>query len=204
LYSEEHEQPVWVAYLLTDDEVLGTVEHTDVFRQDPQIPTDSASLKDYRFSGDDRGDLAPTADMKWSVEAISASFLMSNISPQKPGFNRGVWRKLEEWVREQAIANEEVYIVTGPVLTDGPFQEIGPNGVDVPKRYFKVLLDYKEPEIKAMGFVLPNKSSRMPLMSFAIPMDQVEQLTGLDCFPLLPDNIEELLESKVTVDAWEN
>jgi endonuclease G len=80
------------------------------------------------------------------------SFLMSNMSPQGPEFNRGSRRKLEEWVRDQAIANEEVYVVTGPVLTDGPYPEIGPNGVDVPKRYFKVLLDYKDPELKVFPF----------------------------------------------------
>jgi endonuclease G len=68
------------------------------------------------------------------------------MSPQQPGFNRGIWKRLEEWVRDQAEANGEVYIVTGPVLTDGPYEEIGPNGVDIPKRYYKVILDYKEPE----------------------------------------------------------
>jgi len=48
---------------------------------------------------------------------------MSDISPQRPGFNRRIWRKLEELVRDQAIANEEVYIVTGPILADGPYEE---------------------------------------------------------------------------------
>ena len=57
LYSEEHEQPYWIAYLLTDDEVLGILERSDNFREDPQIPTGSASLEDYRGSGYDRGHL---------------------------------------------------------------------------------------------------------------------------------------------------
>jgi endonuclease G len=43
--------------------------------------------------------------MKWSEVAMSESFLMNNINPQEPGFNRGIRRKLEEWIREQAIAN---------------------------------------------------------------------------------------------------
>jgi len=61
--------------------------------------------------------------MKWSEEAMRDSFFMSDISPQRPGFNRRIWRKLEELVRDQAIANEEVYIVTGPILADGPYEE---------------------------------------------------------------------------------
>lgn len=141
--------------------------------------------------------------MKWSEEVMRDSFFMSNLSPQSPGFNWGIWRRLEEWVRDQAIANEEVYIVTGPVLTDGPYQEIGPNGVDVPKRYFKVLLDYKEPEIKAIGFIMPNESSSLPLSAFAVPVNQVEQITSLDFFHLLSDDMEEMLESVGDLNVWE-
>jgi len=201
-YSEEYEQPVWVAYLLTDDEIRGTLERTDNFRADPQISTGSASLGDYRGSGYDRGHLALAADMKWSAAAMSESFLLSNMSPQAPGFNRGIWRRLEEWVRDQAEADEEVYVVTGPVLTDGPYQEIGPNGVDVPKRYFKVILDYKAPELKAIGFILPNKSSSLPLSIYAVSVDQVETVTGLDFFYLLEDVDEEMLESVTDTSLW--
>jgi len=137
------------------------------------------------------GTWAPAAEMKWSEEAMRDSFYMSDMSPQKPGFNRGIWRKLEEWVRDQVLVNEEVYVVTGPVLTDGPFQEIRPNGVDVPKRYFKVLLDYEGPELKGIGFILPNESSGLPLSVFSMPVNHVEQITNIDFFHLLPDGIEE-------------
>ena len=89
------------------------------------------------------------------------------------------------------------------MLTDGPYEEIGLNGVDVPKRYFKVLLDYKEPEIKAIGFILPNESSSLPLSMFSVPVDQVEQVTNLDFFYLLPDDTEERLESASNIQEWE-
>lgn len=203
LYSEEHEQAAWLAYLLTNDEVLGSVERSDNFREDPQISTGSASLKDYKGSGYDRGHLAPAADMKWSEEAMRDSFLMSNMSPQAPGFNRGIWRRLEEWVRDQAIANEEVYIVTGPVLTDGPVPEIGANGVNVPKRYFKVLLDCKEPELKAIGFIVPNETSSLPISSYSVSVDLIEKVTTLDFYYLLPDEIEEVLEAESDIRLWD-
>ena len=191
-----------MAYLLTDDEVRGTLNRTDNFRADPRISTGSAGLSDYRGSGYDRGHLAPAADMKWSTAAMSESFLMSNMTPQVPGFNRGIWKKLEAWVRDQALQDQEVYVVTGPVLTDGPYQEIGPNRVDVPKRYFKVLLDYREPELKAIGFVLPNEKSGLPLSTFAVSVDRVEEITGLDFFHALPDEIEEVVEGVVDWTVW--
>ena len=119
-YNEQYEQAEWVAYQLTAAEVLGTLERTNNFKADPNIETESAALRDYRGSGFDRGHLAPAADMKWSTAAMSESFLMSNMSPQRPGFNRGIWKKLEGLVRRWAEENEEIYVVTGPILTDAP------------------------------------------------------------------------------------
>jgi len=74
----------------------------------------------------------------------------------------------------------------------------------VPKRYFKVLLDYKEPELKAIGFILPNESSSLPLSMFSVPVDQVEQVTNLDFFHLLADEIEEGLESQANSMIWDH
>ena len=194
LYSEEHEQPYWVAYLLTAEEIAGDIDRTDNFRADSDIDTGSASLSDYRGSGYDRGHLAPAADMKWSLEAMKDSFYLSNMSPQAPGFNRGIWKQLEEWVRDQAGQCLELYVATGPVLTDGPYQTIGDNDVAVPKFYYKVLLDYTEPELKAIGFILPNQSSKQPLSVYAVSVDDVEAITGLDFFYLLDDAVEAQLE----------
>ena len=64
-------------------------------------------------------------------------------------------------------------------------------------------MDHKEPDPKAIGFVLPNEPNSLPLSIFAVPVDQVEQVTDLDFFYTLPDNIEERLESVVNTGAWE-
>ena len=84
-----------MAYQLTDIEVNGKYERSDNFRKDPHISTGSATLKDYKESGYDRGHLIPASDMKWSPDAMSASFFMINMSPQDPSFNWGIWKKLE-------------------------------------------------------------------------------------------------------------
>ena len=203
LYSEEHEQPYWVAYLLTAEELSGNVNRTDNFRSDNSIQTSSASLSDYRGSGYDRGHLAPAADMEWSTEAMKDSFYLSNMSPQLPGFNRGIWKKLEEWIRDEAVDNSEIYVVTGPVLTDRPYQTIGENEVAVPNYYYKVLLDYTEPDLKAIGFLLPNESSKQPLSDYAVSVDEVEDLTGLDFFYLLDDTVEAQLEGAYEFAVWD-
>ncbi|MDD3155024.1 MAG: DNA/RNA non-specific endonuclease, partial [Victivallaceae bacterium] len=88
-YIELHEQPAWVIYKLTAEEVQNKVaKRSNQFKPDPEIPTGSAALADYRKSGYDRGHLAPAADMAWSAKAMSDSFYLSNMSPQVPAFNR--------------------------------------------------------------------------------------------------------------------
>ncbi len=200
-YNESHEQASWVAYELTSSEVRGTISRTDDFRQDPSVTTGSASLADYLGSGLDRGHLAPAADMKWSRKVMSESFYMSNMSPQEPGFNRGIWKKLEGKVRDWAIINGSVYVATGGILTGG-LQHIGPNNVSVPKFYYKVVLDYTEPGLKGIGFILPNKKSDRDLASYAVSIDEVEERTGIDFFTFLPNGIEAKLESSFDTFQW--
>ena len=203
LYDEDHEQPLWVAYHLTKEELYGTANRKDNFRSDPSIPTGSATLADYTSSGYDRGHLIPAADQGWSEEAMSDSFYMSNMSPQEAQFNRGIWSTLEATVRNFADTEGEIYVVTGPILTDGPYKTIGKNKVTVPKNYYKVILDYAEPDFKAIGFVLPNEGSSKRVESFATTVREVEQLTNLDFFHLLPDELEEKLETSFSVADWQ-
>ena len=91
-YIEYHEQPAWVIYIMTQTEATTKVaKRTNKFRSDPEIPTGSATAADYRRSGYDRGHLAPAADMAFSGRTMADSFFFSNMSPQKPAFNRGCY-----------------------------------------------------------------------------------------------------------------
>ncbi len=200
-YNEQHEQADWVAYELTEYEVNGIIPRSNNFRIDKNIITDSATLQDYKGSGYDRGHLAPAGDMKWSNISMSESFFMSNISPQKPGFNRGIWKKLEEQIRVWALENKNLYISTGGILKNN-LPSIGINNVTIPNYYYKVILDYTEPEVKGIGFILPNKKSNYPIKHFAVSIDEVENITGINFFHSLPDSIEESIESNIDLSLW--
>lgn len=201
LYNETHEQANWVAYELTKEETNKLFERTNKFISDPKVKTGTASDKDYEGSGYDRGHLAPASDMGWSSTTMAESFFYSNMSPQTPSFNRGIWKKLEELVRTWAIENNTVYIVTGPVLTND-LQTIGPNKVSVPNYYYKVVLDYSEPNIKGIGFILPNIDSKIQLQYYAVSIDSVEKLTGINFFPLLQSEQEEFIEKTLCIKCW--
>ena len=200
-YSETHEQAAWVAYVVDVDRLRGTIQRTDNFRPDLAISSGSSSLADYRRSGFDRGHLAPAALMKWSRTAMSESFLMSNMSPQRPAFNRGGWKKLEALVRRRGSKEQMLHVVTGPVLTEG-LTTIGPNHVSVPDYFFKVILDYHAPDYKAIGFVLPNQASKAPLRQYSMAVDDVEVLTGHDFYPELDDALENQLEATADFGDW--
>lgn len=201
LYSEQHENPKWVAYALTSDETHRAFERTNKFLEDPFVSSGTADDYDYRGSGFDRGHLAPAADMGWSEVTMKESFYYSNMSPQLPAFNRGIWKKLEEQVRGWAQDYDSIFVVTGPVLTED-LPKIGHNEVSVPNYFYKVILDYSLPDIKAIGFILPNESSNEPLYHFAVSIDSVERFTGINFFPQLPDAQEKELESQRCIPCW--
>jgi endonuclease G len=202
-YNEDNEQPAWVAYILTKAEVQnGNEERSENFRPDKNISTGSATLKDYSGSGYDRGHLAPAADMKWSPEAMSESFLLSNMSPQEQGFNRGIWSKLEAKVRDWAVKNDSILIITGPVLKSIN-KYIGVNRVGVPGYYFKVIADISAPSYKVIAFLLQNRSSSGDIMNYAVTIDSLERITGYDFFPSLTDkSMAERMEKNVYIRLW--
>lgn len=205
-YDEEWEQAEWTAHILKRSDLQQQwSKRNDDFRADPAVKTGSASDDDYRGSGYDRGHLVPRADLAWDAAKASESFFMSNISPQARQFNQGVWRELEELTRDWANKNKRLYVVTGPVMTMDPKGTIGRrNKIAVPAAYFKVLLDLDDPELKGIGFLLPNQVSFDPLYEYAMSIDQVEDATGLDFFAdLMPAGLEQQIEADGNIDLWQ-
>ncbi len=199
-YSEPNEQAEWVYYQLTPSLINGLASRADNFRPDPLVTTGSAQLSDYKGSGYDRGHLCPAADMKANSNAMSETFYLSNMSPQEPSFNRGVWAKLEAVVRNWAMVEGRIYVVTGGVLSSNK-GKIGMDGVTVPKYYYKVVYDPTGTQ-KMIAVVLPNEGSKQPLQNFVVTVDYVESITGIDFFPELPDTLEDRLESRSDASAW--
>ena len=204
-YSEEHEQAEWVAYKLTKENLRKPRQKREKkFRQDDMVTTLSAKHSDYSHSGYTRGHLAPAGDMAFSKDAMRESFYMSNMSPQLKEFNGGIWRELEESVREWAFDNDELYIVSGPILKNGHIiKQIGYNKVAVPDQFYKIILDLKEPEQKSIAFLMPNEKSVEPIQNYTVSIDDIEELTGLDFFAdFLPEELEERLEKKGDPSQW--
>ena len=198
-YSEQHEHAEWVFYEIKKERILGLASRTNNFRSDKKISTNSANLSDYKGAGYDRGHLAPAGDMSFSTTAMSESFYMSNMSPQHPSFNRGIWKELESLVRSWGI-NSSIYIVTGPILDDCS-STIGINNVCIPEYYYKVIYDPLEQ--KMISFILPNEKGTKHLKEYVCSTDYLETKTNIDFFPILEDKLERYLESGVNKENWD-
>ena len=92
-YSTTAKIPAWVSYTLTPLHAEGCEARSNAFTADKNLPANVRSTpNDYANSGFDKGHLANDADMSWDQSVQNESFLMSNISPQYPATNRGIWR----------------------------------------------------------------------------------------------------------------
>lgn len=205
-FRDEYKVADWVAYPLLAYEVIGDASRkNEPFKPDPDVSTGSALPTDYTRSGYDRGHLAPAADFKFSQRMMGESFYMSNMTPQAPQFNRGIWSELESLVRTWAVRDNGLYVITGPVLKPG-LPTIGKtNDIAVPEQFYKVILYCNSPEVRMIGFLLNNEGSNRPLTDFVVPVDQIERVSGIDFFPKLPDDIEQKLESRppgAAVNDW--
>ncbi len=201
-YNADRRLPNWVAYELTPEETSGPAKRYNRFVPDPEVPYhETATTDDYKHSGFDRGHMAPAGDMKWSETAMQESFYLSNICPQHPTLNRGIWKRLEDLVRRQAATRGSVYVVCGPLAADS-FPRIGENGVTVPHGFFKALLQYANGRWAAVAFTFDNGGSDKPLPDHTLSIDELEILTGIDFFPALPDSIETVVEREKDPDWW--
>ncbi|MEM7573281.1 MAG: DNA/RNA non-specific endonuclease [Bacteroidota bacterium] len=213
-YSEAHEQAQWVAHIILPDIISGTQFRSNDFREDPLVASGTAVEADYFLKylqadssytydgyGFDRGHLAPSADFRWSAKALSESYFYSNMAPQRPEFNREGWAELEGLLRGYIFdhPSTQLYVVTGGVLKDGlPQVERSPNSLTIPEQYYKVALDLQAGQ--AIGFLMPNAALEYPLEHYALPVDEIEAITGLDFFKLIEG--EEAIEAQLDKAHW--
>jgi len=211
-YSETDKCPLWVCYVLNAttgqpyEELVRAAYYEVLLESRPKtsFKTDkrtTAQVKtgDYTNTGYDRGHMAPSYGIGLShgTNAQLQTFLMSNVIPQTPDMNRGIWKRLEQkaandWAQER----DKIWVITGPVF-------IGTNrinGVRIPAGSFKILVDetysyrrYGDVEVQA--FLMPQYPLEDATLGlYLTTVDEIERQTGLDFFTELPDENEEELE----------
>ena len=202
-YNPETLIPDWVAYELTAEETSGEATRAEKdFSMDFNYRGKQAKREDYFASGWTRGHMAPAGDFMWDDSAMSETFYFMNICPQREELNNKDWQYLEKQVRAWARKYDKVWVVTGPIVGDNIYGTIGEDHVVVPDAFFKAVMVHDGKQYQSIAFVMGNDAERYWLQDCALTIDELEQKTGLDFYPALPDDIEEDTESRYDFSVW--
>lgn len=171
--------PVWVSYTLTPDHTVGCVKRSNAFRSDQSLAEGQfADPTDYAKSGYDIGHQANDADMDWDVGVERESFILTNMAPQRPALNRGIWKVLETSVRAWAHAGHPMTIYVGPIWNSSD-PTIGDNKVVAAHAYYKIIID--DVTKQSIAFVMPNLKTNQgdDIAPFQTTVSQIESATGV-------------------------
>ena len=188
---------LWVAYPLNRG-LIGSGTRSDAWGYDPLIPYayQQNIITSAYGTGHSRGHQIPSADRLERAANVS-TFYATNMTPQDPDFNGGVWERLESKVRTYARSCDTLYVVTGCVVkpTSSVIKDKMNHSVKLPEGYYKALLRYKkgspDGEYIACGFYLPHSSSIAPesFMDYKMSITELEERTGMDFFVHLADKV---------------
>jgi endonuclease G len=215
-YNNSKGTPNWVAWQLSK-KWLGRTRRANPFAPDTSLPAGFFKVRpnDYRAAGFDRGHMCPAADRSVSKEAMDVTFLMSNMVPQSPDLNRKTWEKLEEYCRSVVRERDrDLYIVAGPagqggLGSDGSRAFLRGSGgrITVPGKCWKVVLvvpagatDAKRlsaEQVRVFAVIMPNMQGlNADWRTYAVPVRDVEELTGLSFFTNLTADVAEQLRAR--------
>jgi endonuclease G len=132
--------------------------------------------------------MAPFEDVNHDQTAAIESMMLTNIVPQHSGNNRGIWRVLEDRVRNMSLEGD-IFVITGPVF-DQPRTPIGDNAIPVPSKLYKIVINAKTKTVTT--YLVPNESVSSSLLpTLVTDIATVSKLTGINFLPIL-----DLVETK--------
>ena len=205
-YASHHSR--WVAFTFYDKTSERHTKRSNAWSIDPYLLDYTDNAYDFRGSGYDRGHLVASADRLFSIPANEQTFFYSNMSPQIHSFNGGIWASLENkvqgWGALSAI-RDTLYVAKGGTIAPNQVMgSIGDNKIVIPKYHFMALLAKKGATYKSIAFWFEHRAHPRPysLVDYALSVEELEKLTGIDFFHNLPDDIESVVEKQYNSQDW--
>jgi endonuclease G len=204
-YNDFLRCPNYVCWHLSSDWYGDVPRYGGNFITDTSLPDGFYRVKhsDYTNSGYDRGHMVRSEERTRTDEDNKSTFLLTNIIPQRPDLNRGVWLDLEYWCESMCKDSlKELYVIAGGIFHE-PHDRLN-SVVAVPDSCFKIVVVLE----KGQGLAAVNASTRVvavimpnidgirsdPWEQYHRSVDAVELATGYDFLNLIPDDIEESIE----------
>ena len=212
-YSRSRGIPNWVSWHLYSAD-LGSVSRTDDFLPDGTLPANwyAVTSESYNGSGFDRGHDCPSGDRTISTTLNSYTFLMTNIIPQAPILNQGIWADLENYIRDLVTQGNEAYIIMGNYGVGGTgaygyAATIDKGNVTVPATIWKVAVIIPDgnndtsrinANTRVIAVEMPNTNAVTDdWRSYRTSVDAIETATGLNLLSRLPVSLQADIEAKV-------
>jgi endonuclease G len=206
-YSDYRGNPLWVSYLITPlPKNAKRYKRPSTFSPDWRNIT-KLETKDYTKSGYDRGHMAPNSAISkiYGKKSQLNTFLMTNITPQKPNLNRKIWRRLEAVALKHFPKYfDKVWVITGPIF-DNKIQRLSSSKfIEIPDAFYKIFVGLKgKNKPKVLAFIMPQRvNGNEPLNKYVTTIDDVEKQTGFDFLSKLNDSLETKLEKSKDVRPW--
>jgi len=202
-WSNSLRHPLWCAYHVTREPRHPVLKRPSFLldRSLPHAPHPDA----YTKSGYDRGHMVPNFAIvtRYGEADQRKTFLMSNIAPQTPSLNRGVWREVEHRIAELWTARYgEIWVIVG-CIPSRTGARIPGSGIDIPDRYYQVIIAQEGMDVRALAMIFPQN---IPWNAWAVrnivTIDELEKLTGLDFNPEMPAFLQDPLEAELPSRLW--
>ena len=203
-WADSLRHPVWCAYHVKPHARFEAGKRPS-FRCDPAVPA-APRPDDYTKSGYDRGHMTPNYAIatRYGDEERRKTFLMSNIAPQTPALNRGVWREVEHRIADLWTARYgEIWVIVGCISSQYGRETLGATDIDVPTDFYQVILAQEGMDVRALAVLFRQDVTwrEWPARNI-ISIDELERLTGLDFNPELPAFIQDPLEAETPSRLW--
>ena len=208
--------PLWVAYPL-NERLVGRGSRSGAWQYDKFMATGKQPnlRRTYQagsVEGYIRGHLCPSSD-RMRPGMNEQTFYFTNMAPQDPYLNGGLWAWLEEYVQQLALSAREAWVVTGCIDTDASnwVTDVSGRPIAVPEGFFKAVLllwasaDGEGEVFEARAWVVENRSYGFSgfeekASALEVSIDELEGIIGLDLFPnlvgVVGPEVDEMIEAE--------
>ena len=207
-YNEGRRQPNWASWnYITSD--TGSSGRSSTFFVDTSLPLGFYQVltTDYSGSGYDRGHMCPSGDRTANTTINDETFLMSNMIPQAPDNNQGIWANLETYSRAIASSNE-VLVICGPEGF-GSAVTASSGHIPIASNVWKIIiavplgggstLSRITNSTRVIAVNIPNIQGIRtdPWQNYLTSVNQLQTNTGFNFFTTLNTNLAAVLRAKV-------
>lgn len=200
----------WVSWHVNAESYGPVPRYQGPFLTDNSLPTGMYRVthQDYTGSGYDRGHIVRSQERTATREDNDATFYLTNILPQKPDLNQGVWNSFELYCERLAKQGKELYLVSGGIFEKDPPRLKGK--VAVPKSCWKIVVVLE----RGQGLKDVTKNTRviavdMPNIDgirdddwrkYRVSVAELERRTGLKFFTAVPEEVRKALIEKIDTE----